>query len=161
MAITIARGVRAAKCVLTSSIISPAPTNSTFSSARSSNSCAASRTVAAAMLIEWLPISVLLRTSLATANERWNIWCSVLPSVPARVGVAHRLLHLTEDLRLAEHHRIEPAGNPEGMSRRGAALEHIGMLAQASLLPTPPMPASHSTAGSTSGGRCSGDVAPR
>ena len=35
------------------------------------------------MLIECAPISVDERTSLATANERWNICCSVLPSVPA------------------------------------------------------------------------------
>ena len=83
LATAIARGVRAAKWVATSSIISPAPTNSTFTSHRSSNNCAARRTAAAAMLIEWAPISVELRTSLATANERWNNWCSVVPSVPA------------------------------------------------------------------------------
>ena len=35
------------------------------------------------MLTEWLPISVELRTSLATEKERWNSWCSVLPKVPA------------------------------------------------------------------------------
>jgi hypothetical protein len=35
------------------------------------------------MLTEWAPISVSVRTSLATENERWNSWCSVVPSVPA------------------------------------------------------------------------------
>ena len=35
------------------------------------------------MLTEWAPISVSVRTSLATENERWNIWCSVVPKVPA------------------------------------------------------------------------------
>ena len=39
--------------------------------------------MAAARLTVCMPISVPLRTSLATANERWNSWCSVLPSVPA------------------------------------------------------------------------------
>ena len=82
-AIASSRGWRAAKWVAASSIISPAPTNRTRVSASDSNSCEASRTAAAAMLIEWLPISVELRTSLATANERWNICCRVVPSVPA------------------------------------------------------------------------------
>ena len=39
-----------------------------------------SRTAAAAMLTEWAPISVELRTSLATAKERWNSWSRVVPS---------------------------------------------------------------------------------
>jgi hypothetical protein len=108
LAIAMALGVRAAKCVATSSIISPAPTNSTRPVARSSNSCDASRTAAAAMLMECAPISVEVRTSLATAKERWNSWCSVVPSVPASSACAHRLLHLAQDLRLAQHHRIQP-----------------------------------------------------
>ena len=76
-------GARAAKWVATRSIISPAPTHSTRVSATCSNSCSASRTAAAAMLTEWAPISVQLRTSLATEKLRWNSWCSVLPSAPA------------------------------------------------------------------------------
>ena len=44
---------------------------------------AARRTAAAVMLIECAPISVLLRTCLATAKLRWNSWCNVLPSAPA------------------------------------------------------------------------------
>jgi hypothetical protein len=76
-------GFFAAKCVAASSIISPAPTNSTLIWPRSSNSWPARRTAAAAMLIEWAPISVALRTSLATANERWNSWLSVVPRAPA------------------------------------------------------------------------------
>ena len=50
---------------------------------RFSNNCDASCTIAAAMLMVCMPISVQVRTSLATANERWNNWCSVVPSVPA------------------------------------------------------------------------------
>ena len=33
-----------------------------------------------------------------------------------RVGLAHGLLHLAEDLRLAQHHRIEPTGYAKGMA---------------------------------------------
>ena len=35
------------------------------------------------MLIECAPISVEVRTSLATAKVRWNNWFSVVPSEPA------------------------------------------------------------------------------
>ena len=35
------------------------------------------------MLMEWVPISVAVRTSFATAKLRWNSWCKVLPRVPA------------------------------------------------------------------------------
>ena len=35
------------------------------------------------------------------------------PSVPADSACAHRLLHLAEDLRLAQHHRVEPARDAE------------------------------------------------
>ena len=140
-------GSRAAKCVAASSIISPAPTNSTRVSRRSSNSCDASRTAAAAMLIECAPISVEVRTSLATANERWNSWCSVVPSVPAVVGLAHRLLHLAEDLRLAQHHRVEPAGDAEGVARRGAVLAARRRASAAAPALTPPRSASQSTRG--------------
>jgi len=78
-----ALGMRAAKWVAVSSIISPAPTNNTLVRCRSSNSWAARRTEAAAMLIECAPISVEVRTSLATAKLRWKSWCSVVPRVPA------------------------------------------------------------------------------
>jgi hypothetical protein len=66
-----------------SSIISPAPTNSTLTEPRSSNNWPARRTAAAAMLMECAPISVEVRTSLATAKLRWNIWFSVVPRAPA------------------------------------------------------------------------------
>jgi leucyl-tRNA synthetase len=71
-----------AKWVAQSSIISPAPTNSTWILLRSSNNWLAKRTEAADMLMLWAPISVELRTCLATANERWNIWCKVEPKTP-------------------------------------------------------------------------------
>lgn len=43
----------------------------------------ASRTAAAAMDTDLVPISVCARTSLATAKEFWNSLCSIQPSVPA------------------------------------------------------------------------------
>jgi hypothetical protein len=43
----------------------------------------ARRTAAAVMLMECAPISVDVRTCLATANERWNSWCKVVPNAPA------------------------------------------------------------------------------
>ena len=46
------------------------------------------------------------------------------------IGLAHRLLELAEDLRLAEHHRVEPAGDPEGMAGRRRPFEHVGMRTQ-------------------------------
>ncbi len=82
------------------------------------------------MLIECAPISVAVRTSLATANERWNSWLSVLPRAPAVLGGAHRVLHLAEDLGFAEHHRIEAAGHAEGMARDLAVVQGVGMRAQ-------------------------------
>jgi hypothetical protein len=46
------------------------------------------------------------------------------------VGQAHRLLHLAEDLRLAEHHRIEAGGDAEGVPRRVAVVLDVGVLLQ-------------------------------
>ena len=83
LAITIDWGFLAAKWVAASSIISPAPTKSTRTLVRSSNNWPARRTAAAAMLMECAPISVDVRTSLATAKERWKSWFSVLPRAPA------------------------------------------------------------------------------
>jgi hypothetical protein len=40
------------------------------------------------------------------------------------VGHAHGLLHLAQDLRLAEHHRIEPGRHPEGVARRARSSAH-------------------------------------
>ncbi len=76
-------GCCATKCVAASSIISPAPTNSTEVFFRSSNSRCARRTAAAAIDTECAPISVWLRTSLATAKVRWNSWCRWVPSASA------------------------------------------------------------------------------
>jgi hypothetical protein len=123
-------GFLAAKCVAASSIMSPAPTNSTRTWPRSSNSWPARRTAAADMLIEWAPISVEVRTSLATAKERWNSWFSVVPSAPA--SSAARTASFIWPRIWASPSTIEsrPAGDAEGMARRLVVVQRIGMRAQ-------------------------------
>jgi hypothetical protein len=66
------------------------------------------------------------------------------------VGFAHRLLHLAQDLRLAQHHRIQPRGHAEGVAGGIAVLQHIGVVASSWSPGTPPWAASQSMAGVTS-----------
>ena len=47
-----------------------------------------------------------------------------------RFGGARRLLHLAEDLRLADHHRIEPRGDAEGVAHRLLVGQGIEVLLQ-------------------------------
>ena len=56
-----------------------------------------------------------LRTSLATEKERWNSLCSWCRGA-VFLGGAHGVLHLAEDLRLADDHRVKAAGNAEGVA---------------------------------------------
>jgi hypothetical protein len=67
------------------------------------------------MLMEWAPISVVERTSLATEKERWNNWLRVVPSAPAPDASPDRVFHLPQNLRLAQDHRVQATGNPKGM----------------------------------------------
>ena len=83
LAMVIDFGLRAAKCVAVSSIISPAPISSSRCSAIDGKMRSASRTAAAAIEIDALPMSVCERTSLATAKVRWNRRLSTSPSEPA------------------------------------------------------------------------------
>ena len=76
-------GVLAAKCVAVSSIISPAPISSSLWFEIDGKIRSASFTAAAAIEIDALPMSVCVRTSLATANVRWKRRLSTRPSVPA------------------------------------------------------------------------------
>jgi hypothetical protein len=81
------RGRCAAKCVAASSIISPAPISSRRCSDNEAKMRCASFTAAAAMEIDAVPISVCVRTSLATANVRWKRRLSTSPSAPAASAV--------------------------------------------------------------------------
>jgi hypothetical protein len=46
------------------------------------------------------------------------------------LGLAHRLLHLAQDLRLAQHHGVQAAGDAEGMPGGLRPLQHVGVLGQ-------------------------------
>jgi hypothetical protein len=46
------------------------------------------------------------------------------------LGGAHGVLHLAEDLRLAQHHRIESARDTEGVTRDGVVVQGVGVRAQ-------------------------------
>jgi hypothetical protein len=49
---------------------------------------------------------------------------------PGFVGHADRRLHLAQDLRLAEHHRIEARCDAKGVARGGLVVHHITVLLQ-------------------------------
>ncbi len=78
--------------------------------------------------MEWAPISVELRTCLATANERWNSWCKRGAQGASFFGRAHRVFQLAQDLRFAQHHAVEAAGHAEGVARGLVFPQHIGMV---------------------------------
>jgi hypothetical protein len=82
---------------------------------------------AAAIDTECAPISVVERTSLATANERWNSWCRCVPSEPASCATRDRFLHLAEDLRFAQHHRVQAGGDAEGVAHGLTVGQHVQM----------------------------------
>jgi hypothetical protein len=67
---------------------------------------------------------------LATANVRWKSRFNTKPSVPRRFGMTHRLLHLTEDLRLAQHYGVETAGDAEGVVDRLLARQRVNVRRQ-------------------------------
>ena len=43
---------------------------------------------------------------------------------------AHGIFHLAKDLRLAQHHRVQPAGYPKDVARSIVALQRISMRTQ-------------------------------
>ena len=46
------------------------------------------------------------------------------------LGCAHCVLHLSQNLRLAQHHRVQPAGNAESMAGDRAVFQRVRMRAQ-------------------------------
>ena len=46
------------------------------------------------------------------------------------VGSAHRVFELAQNLRLAQHHGVEPAGHPKGVARGLAVGQAVGVRAQ-------------------------------
>src|SRR6218665_107176 len=66
-----------------------------------------------------------------------RIWLSSshnLPPPPARPwwgwGGAKAIFHRPKNLGLAQHHRVQAAGDPKGMARGPAVLQRVGMRAQ-------------------------------
>jgi hypothetical protein len=97
-----------------SSIISARADEGARSARRSSGKCAPRAALAAEAIDTVLaPISVSLRTVFATENVRWKKLVEHEAQRPRSFRAAHGLLELPEDLRLAEHHRIETARDAE------------------------------------------------
>ena len=61
------------------------------------------------------PMAVSVRTCLATEKVCWNRRFRTLPVAPALWAVGEGVLHLAENLRLAQHHGVEPGGHAERM----------------------------------------------
>ena len=118
LATVIDLGFFAAKCVAASSIISPAPINS--------SRCSAMRREDALGELDRRrrhgdrrAADVGLRAHVLGDGER--ALEQPVQDQPERARGfrrAHRLLHLAQDLRLAQHHRIESARHAEGVRHR-------------------------------------------
>ncbi len=130
LATVIERGRRLAKCVAASSIISPAPISSSRWSdnrredalgelhrgSRHRDRCAADVGLRAHVLRDG---ERALEQPIQHQSERSR-----------RLRRAHRLLHLPEDLRLAQHHRIEAARDAKRMRHRAIAVQRIDVRRQ-------------------------------
>ena len=94
-----------------SSIVSPAPISSAVCSLRSVKICRARLTAAKATDTGLSPIAVSVRTCLAVLKACWNRRCQQFAGAPGFPGGLERAFHLAEDLRLAEHQRVQAAGD--------------------------------------------------
>ena len=79
---------------------------------------AASRTAAAAIETLAAPISVVRAHFLRHRERALEQLVQQRAERAGRLGRAHRLLHLAEDLRLAQHHRVEAGGDAERVAHR-------------------------------------------
>ena len=59
-----------------------------------------------------------MRTRFPTANDEWNRRLSNVPDGVRCGGGGVRVLHLPENLRLADDQRIEAGSHPEQVARR-------------------------------------------
>ena len=108
----------AAKCVAASSIISPAPTNSTRGLAQVFEQLRGQPHRGGGHADR---VRADLGGGAHFLGDRERALEQLVQRACQRAGgfgLAHRLLHLAEDLRLAEHHRIEAAGDAERVARR-------------------------------------------
>ena len=110
------------------------------------------------MLIECAPISVAVRTSLATEKERWKSWCSVVPSMPA--ASASRTACFIWPRICASPSTIESSPEATRKAWRAASWRSITWVWRSSSSAlTPPCVASHSSVGRTSVRLCGVGVA--
>ena len=130
LAIVIDLGLRAAKCVAVSSIISPAPMSSRRWSASAGKIRSASFTAAAAIEIDALPMSVLRAHVLGHREGALEQAVEHQAEAAGGLGVPHGLLHLAEDLRLAQHHRIEAARDAKRVGDRLFARQRVDVRRQ-------------------------------
>ena len=68
-----------------------------------------------------------MRTRLPTPNDQWNSLLSIGPVQRRSGGGLERVLHLAEDLRLADDERIEAGGHAEQVPRRLVVVEREQM----------------------------------
>ena len=85
-------------------------------------------------------MSVSAWARLPTRRPCWNSELSAAPTVPSLLAGAQRLADLAEDLALADHHRVEPGRHLEQVRDRRLVVVHV-------------------EGGTTSSGRCAGQVA--
>ncbi len=130
LAIVIDFGARAAKCVAVSSIMSPAPI--------SSSRCLGDRRKDPLGELhggrghrDRRAADVRLRAHVLGDGER-ALEQPIQHEAEAAGGgrVPHRLLHLAQDLRLAQHHRVEPARHAERVRDRPVARQRVDVRRQ-------------------------------
>jgi hypothetical protein len=130
LAMAIDLGSLAAKCVAARSIISPAPTNSTRPAAQVFEQLAGQAHGGGGHADG-------VRADLGGGAHFLGDGERALEQLVQRAaqraggfGRAHGVFHLAEDLRFAQHHRVEPAGHAEGVARGLVVVQGVGMRAQ-------------------------------
>ena len=106
-----------------SELISPAPTTSTRRPCRRPKIFRASATAAKLTDTAPSPSAVSVRTRLPTPNDQLEDVAEHRPDTPLVGGRLERVLHLAENLRLADHERIEPCRHAKQVRDRGAVFQ--------------------------------------
>ena len=105
------RGCR--RCFTASAAICPAPTTTTSRPASPPSASSARSAPSATNASGAAPSEVSWRTRRPARDAAWNRPVSAGPGGVLGLGAPQRLADLGVDLRLAEHHRVEPGGDGE------------------------------------------------